>query len=81
MGTAHGPLSFTSSTATVGGHLRLVSPVSITAVGAGSVHLSGYAILDLTFVEVVFAPEPGRFLMLGTVVVALLILGRRRAKR
>jgi hypothetical protein len=80
-GTAHGPVSSTSSTAAIGGQLRLVSPINITAVGAGSAHFSGYAILDLTFVEVVFAPEPGRFLMLGTVVVALLILGRRRAKR
>jgi hypothetical protein len=73
-GFAHGPASLTSSTAQPSGALQLVTVskvfTSLTAAWPEMVHVG---ILTLHFV-----PEPGTALLLGTAVVGLAVLGRRR---
>jgi hypothetical protein len=74
MGFAHGPASGTTTTAQVGGALRLVTPIFLTTnIGAGpNPIIPAFAILTLHFV-----PEPVTALLLGAGIVALCAMGRR----
>ena len=71
-GSAHGPYSFTGSTALMGGQLSLVTPMLITS-NQLDVAPIAYARLTLRFV-----PEPGLLLLLASGVVGLWILSRIR---
>jgi hypothetical protein len=70
-GFAHGPASFTGSTALTGGFVRLVTPLRITSSQGGATPAFGR--LDLLFV-----PEPGPLLSLASGLAGLLVLGARR---
>jgi hypothetical protein len=77
MGLAHGPLSFTTSTAKPGGVLQIVTPAQIrTNLSIGSAVKIGV----ITELLVRFIPEPGLLLLLGSGVVGLAVLGRNRMK-
>lgn len=71
MGFAHGPVSGTSSTAQLGGVLRLVTPVFVST-NVSTVPTPAFASLTLHFV-----PEPVTALLLGAGIVALGAMGRR----
>ena len=59
-----------------GGHVKLVSPVTIsTNIGASAV-LPMFAFMDLTFV-----PEPGTLLLLASGVAGLAMVGRKRMSK
>jgi hypothetical protein len=74
-GFAHGPYSFTGSTALPGGELSLVTPLVFDSTGGAAVPPSGFARLTLRFV-----PEPrGLFALAPSI--ALLVLGARRRRR
>ena len=75
MGFAHGPASATqSTTAQPGGVLSLVTPVFVsTSLPAGFAVLATFSRVTLLFV-----PEPSTLLLLGSGVLALFALGRRR---
>jgi hypothetical protein len=73
-GWRHGAVSFTSSTAAVGGALSLVTPLAVTSeAGTG---FNSFARMTLRFV-----PEPGGGLALGTGSVLLLGLGAHARSR
>lgn len=73
MGYAQGPASGTSSTAQVGGSIRLVTPIFVTTnIGAGPV-IPSFAVLTLHFV-----PEPATALLLGGGIALLCWRGRAR---
>lgn len=81
-GWAHGPASGTTSTLSVGGKMKAVTPVQIsTNVAFGFGHPSGKfagsigSVLSLT---IEFIPEPGFLLLLGSGVTGLGVLGRLR---
>ena len=74
-GFAHGPLSFTGSTARPGGAIQLVTPLVIHGEDEGLSPPSGFARLTLHFV-----PEP-RALFVLPPSVALLAAGARRRRR
>jgi len=71
-GSAHGPYSFTGSTALTGGQLSLVTPMLIAS-NQLDVSQPAYARLTLRFV-----PEPGLLLLLASGVVGLWVLSRIR---
>jgi len=71
-GSAHGPYSFTGSTALMGGQLSLVTPMLIMS-NELDVDPMAFARLTLRFV-----PEPGLLLLLASGVVGLWILSRIR---
>jgi membrane protease YdiL (CAAX protease family) len=73
-GFAHGPLSFTGSTALPGGAASLVTPLVVRD-GSGIAGPTGFARLTLHFV-----PEPGALLVLPPSI-ALLAAGARRRRR
>jgi hypothetical protein len=77
-GFAHGPASQTSSTATEGGVVQLVTAVRVTTNigGSGPPDDAMFATLRILFI-----PEPATFLLFGSGVVAMGIVGRRRAKK
>lgn len=70
-GFAHGPLSYTGSTALAGGSLQLVTPVAVTS-QAGQPFAS-FGVLQLRFI-----PEPGPLVLLGPGILGLWVLGRTR---
>jgi hypothetical protein len=77
-GFAHGPLSFTSSTAQAGGVVRLTSPAPL-AFSSGvdpPLVLATFATLDVRFL-----PEPGSFVALCAGALAIAALGARRRRR
>ena len=73
-GFAHGPLSFTGSTARPGGAVQLVTPLAVHG-AEGLAPPSGFARLTLHFV-----PEPRALLVLAPSI-ALLAAGARRRRR
>jgi len=76
-GWAHAPASTTSSTAQPSGVVQLVTPgqiVSNIPLGSND-KLSGIIVTVMHFI-----PEPGLFLLLGSGVVGLGLLGRRRMR-
>lgn len=73
-GFAHGPLSNTGTTATAGGVLQLVTPVSINASGAGQ----GGAVPTFGILNIQFLPEPGLALLFGSGALGVALLGLRR---
>lgn len=73
MGFAHGPVSGTSTTAQVGGSIRLVTPVYVTTNIGASAIIPSFAVLTLHFV-----PEPATALLLGGGVALLCRSGRAR---
>jgi membrane protease YdiL (CAAX protease family) len=73
-GFAHGPFSFTGSTAAAGGVLQLVTPLRVESLASLAVP-SGFARLTLHFV-----PEPRALLVLAPSI-ALLAAGARRRRR
>jgi hypothetical protein len=76
-GFAHGPASLTSSTAQTSGVVQLVTVSKVfTSLSAAIPELPMIGVLTLHFV-----PEPGTPLLLGSVVAALAILGRRHGRR
>jgi hypothetical protein len=76
-GFAHGPSSLTSSTAQPSGVVQLVSVTKVfTSLVGAFPELPVTGVLNIHFV-----PEPGTALLLGSVVAALAVLGRRRGRR
>jgi membrane protease YdiL (CAAX protease family) len=73
-GFAHGPLSFTGSTARAGGGVQLVTPLAVHG-SEGLAPPSGFARLTLHFV-----PEPRALFVLAPSI-ALLAAGARRRRR
>lgn len=81
-GWVHGPASGTSSTLAVGGKMKAVTPVQIVTNAAfGFGHPQGRfagtigTVLSMT---ILFIPEPGLLLLLGSGVAGLFVLGRIR---
>jgi hypothetical protein len=74
-GSAHGPLSFTGSTAVTGGQLSLVTPIRITSNLAS---LDSGAIGRLT---IRLVPEPGFLVLVASGIGGLWLLPRRRSPR
>ena len=77
-GFAHGPLSFTSTTAQTGGVIQLVTPVAVTF------NLTGQPPLVLPLfgaLNVRFLPEPGAFVPLAAGAAGVALLGRRKLRR
>ncbi len=76
-GYAHGPLSSTTSTLANSGVLQLISPVQLHTIGlpGNALKIGIFNVLRLHFI-----PEPGMLLLLGSGVVGLALLGRRRLR-
>jgi len=74
-GFVHGAASSNSSTATGSGLIQLITPqqVTVTGVAGNNQQLSLFASLTIHFI-----PEPGLLLLLGSGVVGLGLLGRKR---
>jgi len=71
-----GATSQTGSPLDASGHIKLVSPVTIsTNIGASAV-LPMFAVMELTFI-----PEPGTLLLLASGVAGLAIVGRKRMSK
>jgi hypothetical protein len=73
VGFVHGPASNTSSTAQVGGAVKLVAPTLISTT-------LGPPIPVLSSLRLEFIPEPGELLLLGTGLALLATLAHRRAR-
>jgi hypothetical protein len=73
VGFVHGPASNTSSTARVGGAVRLVTPTVINST-------LGPSIPVLSSLTLRFIPEPGELLLFGTGLALLATLAHRRAR-
>jgi hypothetical protein len=77
-GWAHAPASTTTSTAQISGVVQLVSPGQIsTNLPLGTSDKMG----GLIILVVRFIPEPGVLLLLGSGMIGLAMLGRRRLRR
>ncbi len=59
-----------------GGHIKLVSPVTISTNIGASAQLPMFAVMELTFI-----PEPGTLLLLASGVAGLAIVGRKRMSK
>jgi hypothetical protein len=73
-GFVHAPASNTSSTAQVSGVVQVVTPSLVSS------SVSGTSTPVLSALRLRFVPEPGRLLMLGSAVLGLLGLARRRRR-
>jgi len=71
VGFAHGPLSYTGSTALAGGVLQLVSPLAVTSP-------SGQAFASFGVLQIRLIPEPGPLVLLAPGILGMWVLGRRR---
>jgi len=71
VGSRHGALSFTTSTAIPGGQLSLVTPVRVTSEAGNALNLFGR-------LTVRFVPEPGVGLLLGSGCAGIAVLTRAR---
>jgi hypothetical protein len=76
MGFAHGPASGTSSTASVSGVVRLVTPIFVSTNTTLSPVIPSFGVLTLHFV-----PEPGAFALVGSGIAGLVAYGRSRRGR
>jgi hypothetical protein len=77
-GWAHAPVSTTTSTAQPGGMVQLVTPNQVmTNITYGSSDKVG----SLVILVIHFIPEPGLLLLLGSGVVGLALVGRKRMRR
>ena len=77
-GFAHGPASGTTSTATPSGVIQLVTPTQVvTNLNLGSNKKVSSGVIMLIH----FIPEPGLLLLLGSGVVGLAVLGRKRMQK
>ena len=74
-GFAHGPASLTSSTAAPSGVVQFVTPLQVSTNLTGG---SSAVISLLGKIRLHFVPEPGLMLLIGSGVVALVLLGRSR---
>ena len=74
-GSAHGPLSFTGSTAATGAEISLVTPIRITS------NLAGLDTVALGRVTLRLLPEPGFLLLLVSGLGGLWLLPRRGPPR
>jgi hypothetical protein len=77
-GWAHAPASTTTSTAQPSGMVQLVTPnqVRTNLLVGSSGKMGSFVILAIRFI-----PEPGLLLLLGSGVVGLALLGRKRMRR
>jgi hypothetical protein len=73
-GWIHGPFSSSSSAATTGGALQLVTPLVLRS--NTGVYLPGFTSLTIRFV-----PEPGFPLLMGPGIIGLMLLGRTRRQQ
>jgi hypothetical protein len=70
-GFAHGPLSFTGSTARDGGALQLVTPIAVTSQDGQP--FASFGVLSLRLI-----PEPGPLVLLAAGGLGMLALARTR---
>ena len=77
-GYARGPLSNTSTAAKIGGTIQLITPSQVYTQGIPGGRSDTQALF--TRLTLNFVPEPGLALLLGSGVVGLAVLGRRRVR-
>ena len=75
-GTATVGSTSVSGSPLAGGHIKLVTPVTISTNIGASAQLPMFGILELTFV-----PEPGTLLLLASGVAGLAMVGRKRMSK
>jgi hypothetical protein len=77
-GFAHGPGTNTTSTASPGGVVQLITPMQVVT---NQTTLSNQKIALFGILTIHFIPEPGMLLLLGSGVAGLALLGRHRMRK